>query len=1125
MLDRLLKLDLVNNLSDLNKSQLNVFFCFLFFSRSSEQSHEKQFLKDFVFVAPDSAGGRLASWIQPESRLDPNRCELKLFQDPIQSGWPTKFQIETRDQYGEIVYVPNIKIQLKVALSSNFSNEKRYSKMCKDQNNIFMPVMPLGKVSYEPVIKEKEKICLRSITAMKAYSQYSFEELRMYTPVQNKTSDLMTAKDSGDQTYSVIWTPETAGNYVINIIIDSVQVNENYNVTVVNANVPPPIKEHALKKIQPQYKYRKYYAEYTSGLRIRLHPTLQADVIGIIKVNDVISFIDEVENSDGIWVKLSTDSIRKYCSSSWYPSEAWCLAYNKHFDKRLLFSLIESNSETSVVNPPDDMNNVKFFDESEYYSIEESSELQITSSNFEDAKQLLLEDEDEKPPTFDDGSAVESSMMEKTNQSNLTDVIAGVVEGGANKLQAFQKWLKRDSLGDTTATIRKRIGSIPEVYNNNTLDLKNLNTPNNVADKLSNDINLTSPVQENIIPTNKISKMTESQTQAFKSTNPFHSSQNVTKNLKNLEYEEINTPKQALSPSVAETIRAIFAAFLWHEGLVHDAIACASFLKFHPSINKSNVYAMDQTLIHEQQQHRQHHEMLTKEEKIQQRHSVEITNTSNYLNARPSTLEALTKSGYCCVHYRKQRGKHADLQNISDEFGAASAHGCPPALKCLIFVWDELNKDFQGFVSRLMSEKESKEILSTIPKSTQITNVTNNSNNPNDVNEIEFQKNKLKSKKFSSGDDGNTGVISVGDNAIWCELCDAEINPGSQQQQQQHNPYQHNAFTQHLKSNHPGCGESAKGKGYNSSGVYCEGWAGQCGEEGVGATSWYLLCETCRDKFMIPHKKSLNVNDSLLARATTTQDTKFIQQQHQPQATINPSTFGSKKTKLNSNMNMEFFDTMKDNALFLLDLNSYNGGLLNKSTGNNLMSLKNKANFRHSSAGDFVVQPNTSTFQQQQQNRHSTDDNLRRASLQKQGSITNYFTKKFNGGVNDNTVPDLLWTPPESITCLEMLSAKLSESESCNIFSVDNEKNFYDPSVMPSQHQQPNNATNNIENKFHRSFSMIQGWGLYSHNLTEKDSTNYECGNAGGSASQFVQNNGDQVVRRRKKPCLCDSSE
>lgn len=597
---------------------------------STEQSHERQFLKDFIFVAPDSAGGRLASWIQPESRLDPNRCELKLFQDPIQSGWPTKLVIETRDQYGEVVYVPNIKIQLKVTLSSNYSNEKRYSKMCKEQN----VYLPLGKVNYEPVMKEKEKICIKSITAMKAYSQYSFEELRMYTPLTNKSSsDLMIAKDSGDQSYSVLWTPEASGNFVINIIIDGIQVNENYNLTVINANIPPP-KEHALKKIQPQYKYRKYYAEYTSGLRVRLHPTLQADQIGIIRVNDVISFIEELENGDGVWVKLSTDSIRKFCSS-WCPSEAWCLGYNKHFEKRLLFSLIGSSSDFAA-NPTDDMNNVKFFDDSEYCSLEVSSEIPVTNV-FEDLK---IEEDDEKPPRFDE------SQVERTNQSNITAAIAGVVEGGAHKLQAFQKWLKRDSVGDTNATIRKRNGSIPEVCNNNTLDLKNLDTDNIEADRLSNDINLTSPLLENILPTNKISKVYDSKTEASKDTNPFQKSQDVNQTFNTVELDEINIPKQALSPSVAETIRAIFAAFLWHEGLVHDAIACASFLKFHPTIPKNNLQTKEQRQV-----------VLTKEEKIQQRHSVEITNNSSYLNARPSTLEALTKTGYCCVHYRKQRGK------------------------------------------------------------------------------------------------------------------------------------------------------------------------------------------------------------------------------------------------------------------------------------------------------------------------------------------------------------------------------------------------------------------------------------------------------------------------------------
>lgn len=48
----------------------------------------------------------------------------------------------------------------------------------------------------------------------------------------------------------------------------------------------------------------------------------------------------------------------------------------------------------------------------------------------------------------------------------------------------------------------------------------------------------------------------------------------------------MKSPKSAMPPSFAESLRAVFAALLWHEGIVHDAMACASFLKFHPSLPK-----------------------------------------------------------------------------------------------------------------------------------------------------------------------------------------------------------------------------------------------------------------------------------------------------------------------------------------------------------------------------------------------------------------------------------------------------------------------------------------------------------------------------------------------------------
>lgn len=50
---------------------------------------------------------------------------------------------------------------------------------------------------------------------------------------------------------------------------------------------------------------------------------------------------------------------------------------------------------------------------------------------------------------------------------------------------------------------------------------------------------------------------------------------------------------------------------------------------------------------------------------------------------------------------------------------------------------------------------------------------------------------------------------------------------------------------------HPGCGKPAKGKGYNSVGTFCEGWAGNCGEGGKGASSWYLMCDQCREKYVL----------------------------------------------------------------------------------------------------------------------------------------------------------------------------------------------------------------------------------------------------------------------------------
>ncbi|XP_018619035.1 probable E3 ubiquitin-protein ligase HERC1 isoform X2 [Scleropages formosus] len=72
---------------------------------------------------------------------------------------------------------------------------------------------------------------------------------------------------------------------------------------------------------------------------------------------------------------------------------------------------------------------------------------------------------------------------------------------------------------------------------------------------------------------------------------------------------------------------------------------------------------------------------------------------------------------------------------------------------------------------------------------------------------------------------------------VVCELCEASVAN----------------FNHHMKKNHPGCGRSANRQGYRSNGSYVDGWFG--GECGSGSP-YYLLCGSCREKYLTVKSKS-----------------------------------------------------------------------------------------------------------------------------------------------------------------------------------------------------------------------------------------------------------------------------
>lgn len=916
-------------------------------------------------------------------------------------------------------------------------------------------IAPPPRQNYEPTIKEK--MCFKAITFMKSYNNYSFEELRYNSPVQTRVTESLYAQDMEDGTFSVHWTPNAVGSYCLTVTIDGILLEEVYRVEVKEGSIPPPAHKRVMKNPNTPNKLRKFYTKNTAGLRIRSHPTLQSEQVGVVKLNGVISFIDEIENDDGVWLRLSTESIRQHCTMGWYPTEAWCLQYNQHLAKTLLHPVVEptttsaSSNENNLVDtnaepqnmsplptalsenrpktreildnlepitaaldsPPAPTNNDKeetssknVFDFSLTSTSAKTKEFAHVSTN----PFICADTEAKIDQSF--GAIEDPKESETLNPSSnsagvnqIGSAIAGVVGGGAIKLQALQKWFKgdnepssprdysfkpsdmseiasvsvrelvrvmggQDSRHSSNGNGSQRSGSpikIPQCEEKQsdtasnsarsmeTSEISMTQDSTNSPQSVKDDTSQSEPAHFDISNLKK-THFTPSQTAALLST-PKHSarksgsgkksssslglaggptsSSSDTGGLKesdisNLE-EEMNllqitttTPgggstsqdqilfgevrttcstgstdnssppiwpepiasaganssqnnffktsqskknpmgpiKRAMPPSFAESIRAVFAAFLWHEGIVHDAMACASFLKFHPNLPKEGATVITR------RDHNDGKQQLSKEQKAQQRHSVEVANAGTYLNIRPSTLETLTKSGNFSVNNRKYR-KGQSTEHPDDLSDKQKLHSLPevvtvlpPALRSLVYLWEHICTNCVHIVqSNSLSQERFHSRESTADSS----------------KEKPSAKDKESKKSKKKKDDGS-----------WCEICQVFL------------PI---PVTYHMRIVHPGCGKSAKGKGYNSVGIFCEGWAGNCGEGGKGASSWFLMCDNCRDKYISTNKNTNNLNNTNTAGAS---------------AEMN--LFGIKTTTLIANS--EIYTTMRENATFLLELSS-----------------------------------------------------------------------------------------------------------------------------------------------------------------------------------------------------------
>ncbi|KAK0411800.1 hypothetical protein QR680_005853 [Steinernema hermaphroditum] len=497
-------------------------------------TQDLKFLREFMRGSLSSVAGTLSKWLMHEAVVDVNTSELGISEEEIHVGKPVEIRLIPKDQYGRYAESSTMNVEVNVRSGTsndvdvNASSTPSLEEVQRKPSNPIEPHLPKEVIEhiqdpFRPTYLNKARYM--SITMMPIFADYTFEELRLAYLSDVIMKDSVKMSPQHDACFVGEWCPRKPGTYRVECRLDGFQLPQSYVIDVSEAphnhvaRIPPSNAKRRKRVALSRARFASSKSVHLyKGVRIRSHPALNAAQIGMLPRDCVVSYIEQLENADGVWLRLADETISLYCTAH-FNSQAWCLQKNKHLNRTYLTMNGEVVREKTAEMPPA---NAKSSEQSVLIEADEIYEIVPSPSGV---------------VVFDFPSTTAHSEVCLRNESEFfTDGWIHNREGVWLRLKINGRYVRAQD--DDGKMILHRKHSLT----------KQMSNGNEEDDALS-------------------------QT-AEPGTPPL---------LRN------GTPVKALKPAIVDCCRSVFAAFLWHERLVKDAMACATFLRCHPELQKVSI--------------------------------------------------------------------------------------------------------------------------------------------------------------------------------------------------------------------------------------------------------------------------------------------------------------------------------------------------------------------------------------------------------------------------------------------------------------------------------------------------------------------------------------------------------